>query len=74
MRDWGLIAPDRAVVRVPGSGIDLERFAEVSVPRGPPLFLMVARMLRDKGVVEFIEAAKRIRSEWPQARPSAATR
>jgi len=68
MRAWGLIAPDRAVVRVPGSGIDLERFAKVPVPCGPPLFLMVARMLRDKGVVEFIEAAKRIRGKWPQAR------
>lgn len=61
----------RAQVRVlPGSGIDLEYFAPAAYPRPdlPPTFLMIARVLRDKGVVEFIEAAKLVRARHPEAR------
>ena len=44
---------------LPGSGIDLARF----VPHPPPQnektrFLMIARLLRDKGVLEYVEAAR----------------
>ena len=56
---------------LPGSGIDLARFA-VAPPRpdtgdGKFRFLLVARMLRDKGVVEFVEAAALLKLRWPQA-------
>ncbi|MCE6949676.1 glycosyltransferase family 4 protein [Cereibacter sphaeroides] len=55
---------------LPGSGIDLQRFAPAPMPapKEPPAFLMVARLLRDKGVVEFVEAARRIRARHPQVR------
>lgn len=57
---------------LPGSGIDLSWFAaEPYPPAGPeaaPVFLMIARLLRDKGVVEFSEAARRIKADLPQAR------
>jgi glycosyltransferase involved in cell wall biosynthesis len=62
--DTGLVDPVRTD-RVPGSGIDLEAFAPTPLPpRGPaePLrFLFVGRLLRDKGVVEFVEAARCMR-------------
>lgn len=48
---------------LPGSGVDLEHFASVPIPplRGRKFrFLLIARMLRDKGVVEFVDAARRI--------------
>src|SRR4051794_30543817 len=38
---------------IPGSGIDLDRFAPAPVPAGPLRFLLIARMLGDKGVREF---------------------
>jgi len=67
---------DRRLVRasqarlVPGSGIDLDHFAPAPMPpaQGPIVFLMIARLLRDKGVVEFVEAARQVRARHPQAR------
>jgi glycosyltransferase involved in cell wall biosynthesis len=55
---------------LPGSGIDLHRFAPARMPAPgePPVFLMIARLLRDKGVVEFVEAARRVRARHPYAR------
>lgn len=51
---------------LPGSGIDLAHFQVA--PREPlagrPFrFLMVARLLRDKGVLEYVEAARRLRAQ-----------
>ena len=46
---------------IPGSGVDLDAFRPTPVPPGPPLVILPARMLRDKGVVEFAEAAGAIR-------------
>lgn len=68
LRRNGVIRVDHNVVRVPGSGVDLTHFAHQPVPSGPPVFLMVARLLRDKGVVEFAEAARQLRSQYPGAR------
>ena len=55
---------------LPGSGIDLERFAATPLPPAdqPPVFLMIARLLRDKGVVEFVEAARQIKVRRPEVR------
>lgn len=49
---------------LPGSGIDLAKFAATQYPgEGPVRFLMIARLLRDKGVYEFVEAARMLRSD-----------
>lgn len=54
---------------LPGSGIDAGHW---SPPPGgrPPLrhFLMLARVVADKGVREYVEAARQIRVRWPDAR------
>jgi len=73
--DCGLFL-DRRLVRadqarlLPGSGIDLQHFAPspMPAPDEPPVFLMIARLLRDKGVMEFVEAARRFKMRRPQAR------
>lgn len=57
-----------ALSRVPGSGINLDRFPQVPVPEGPPVFLMVARLLRMKGVPEYVAAARAIKRRFPDAR------
>ena len=50
--------------RVPGSGVDLDRFQQRPLPAksaGDPLrFLFVGRVLRDKGILEYVEAARRV--------------
>lgn len=65
--DRGLVRPAQAGL-LPGSGIDLSRFAPAPPPSGPPRVLMIARLLRDKGVLEFVEAAGRVRATRPDVR------
>jgi glycosyltransferase involved in cell wall biosynthesis len=71
----------RRTVLIPGEGIDLEAFSPSAVPPerqaalrselglGPDdrVVLMVGRMLRHKGVLEFVEAARRVRAACPEA-------
>ncbi len=54
---------------VPGSGIDLDKFRAVPLPDGQPVtFLMIGRMLRDKGVLEYAEAGRLLRERGVDAR------
>jgi glycosyltransferase involved in cell wall biosynthesis len=64
----GLVRPGQAK-RIAGSGVDLDRFRPPSVPRPekPFRFLFVGRLLRDKGLAEYAEAARRLRPRWPDA-------
>jgi glycosyltransferase involved in cell wall biosynthesis len=64
-----LVRPHQARL-LPGSGIDLAHFRPAAGTRepGPFRFLLVARMLRDKGVLEYVEAARRLRPQWPDVR------
>jgi glycosyltransferase involved in cell wall biosynthesis len=61
-------APAPAPRLVAGSGVDIDAFAARTPPDGPPVFLMVARLLGDKGVREYAEAARRVRAERPSWR------
>lgn len=63
----GLVAAEKTVV-MPGSGVDLRRFTPPENGGGGGGFLLVARMLKDKGIYEFVEAARRVRTEHPKAR------
>jgi glycosyltransferase involved in cell wall biosynthesis len=64
----GLLGPGTRAVRVNGTGVDLDHFAAAPVPAGPPRFLFMGRLLRAKGVPEFVEAAVRVKAEHPGAR------
>ncbi|MFL6738927.1 MAG: glycosyltransferase family 4 protein [Sphingomicrobium sp.] len=52
---------------LPGSGVDLDHFSPVPSSKGI-LFLFVGRLLGDKGVREFVEAAKILRAGHPDWR------
>ncbi|MCU0939909.1 MAG: glycosyltransferase family 4 protein [Burkholderiaceae bacterium] len=62
-RDLGLLRPGVSVRRVAGSGVNLERYARQPLPPGPPRFLLIARLLIDKGVGEYLDAAARLHAE-----------
>jgi glycosyltransferase involved in cell wall biosynthesis len=64
--DSGLVRLE-ATALLPGSGIDLQKFCFSPVTEEPHKFrfLLIARMLWDKGVGEFVEAAKMVRERWP---------
>ena len=51
-----------------GIGIDLDKWRPVKGTDRPTTFMLAARMLRQKGVVEFCEAAKLVKEQHPEAR------
>ena len=55
---------------LPGSGINLQEFvpAEKYKRNQPFVFLMVARVLYDKGVVEFVQASKLVQEKYPEVK------
>ena len=64
----GLVATHRASV-VPGSGVDIQRFSpQPTEPAKTFTFLVIARLLYDKGIVEYAEAARSLRSQGLTAR------
>jgi glycosyltransferase involved in cell wall biosynthesis len=60
--------------RLMGSGVDLRRFvprplpSTQASPQGAVTFLLIARMIREKGIEEFVQAAQRVHQTWPHAR------
>lgn len=54
------IAPER-IRLIPGAGVDTERFAPRPEPEGVPVVMLASRLLWDKGVGEFVEAARRLK-------------
>ncbi|MFZ4125921.1 MAG: glycosyltransferase family 4 protein [Rickettsiales bacterium] len=61
-----LVAPHKALL-LKGSGIDLQHFAPSHIAAAPQSFVLIARMLWDKGVGEFVEAARRVKAQYPSA-------
>ena len=61
-----IVRPDQARL-LPGSGIDLVHFAPAPMPADHDklTFLFIGRLLGDKGVREFVEAARELRAEHP---------
>lgn len=72
--DLGMFVERRLVLaekaeRLPGSGINLAQFTAAPPARNSaPVFLLIARMLKDKGVVEYVEAARMVKVRHPQVR------
>ena len=61
------VSPSR-IRRIGGSGVDLDRFHPRPFPAGAPVVVMHSRLLWDKGVGEFVEAARLLRERGLRAR------
>jgi len=59
--DAGGVSKDK-VIMIRGSGVDLDDYPVLPEPRGVPVVIMASRLLKDKGVFEFVEAARILRS------------
>jgi glycosyltransferase involved in cell wall biosynthesis len=59
---------ERRTAIVAGSGVDVNFFQETPFPAGTPLVVLASRMLWDKGVGEFVEAARLIAGRGVHAR------
>ena len=67
-KNLGLVPGHVPIVVVNGSGVDTAHFAPVPLPKGPMSFLLIARLLGDKGIREYVQAASIIRRNHPTVR------
>ncbi len=65
-RNSGILKKQR-VVRVHGSGVNTVKFSVTPLPE-QPAFLCVSRLIRDKGVYEYLLACRKLKARYPQAR------
>lgn len=63
-----ILPPGKRSCIVNGSGVDVASFRVEPLPDDGPRFLLIARLLGDKGVREYAEAARRIRARGASAR------
>jgi glycosyltransferase involved in cell wall biosynthesis len=63
-----LKVPIGNTVLIRGAGVDLEAFCPVPEPAGVPTVLLASRMLWNKGVREFVEAARLLTNQGVKAR------
>jgi glycosyltransferase involved in cell wall biosynthesis len=66
MQATGLSFNKVAMIR--GSGVDLLRFKQLPVPSGLPIVVFPSRLLADKGIFEFVAAARLLRRQGMLAR------
>jgi lipopolysaccharide/colanic/teichoic acid biosynthesis glycosyltransferase len=62
-----VLRKDKSVL-IRGSGVDISQFVLTPEPVGSPVVMLVGRMLRDKGVLEFVEVAKTFKARGSDAR------
>jgi glycosyltransferase involved in cell wall biosynthesis len=63
----GMVSNEQLAL-IPGSGVDLAQFADMPPELAENIVLLPARMLRDKGVQEFVDAARALRQSHPDWR------
>jgi len=63
----GMVAPEKALY-IGGTGVLLEEWYPAPSQLHPITFTLVARLLREKGIVEFAEAARRVKAKYPWVR------
>ena len=65
-RDYKIVR-NQKTVRLHGSGVNLQHFQVLPLPETFG-FLCISRLIRDKGVTEYLEACKTFKKAYPQAR------
>lgn len=61
----GLVSTDKQVL-INGSGVDIDYYEKAPLTN-QPVFLLIARLLKDKGIIEYIHAAKILKKCYPNA-------
>lgn len=65
--NWGVLNSQK-IRLLRGSGVDLKAFTQLDEPDGVPTVCFAARLLRDKGVYDFVAAARLLRERGIKAR------
>lgn len=54
---------------LPGSGVNLKQYAVLDYPKGDTVdFIFVARIMKEKGIEQYLDAARYIKSKYPNTR------
>jgi len=64
--NWGVLNPSK-VKLLKGSGVKLENFTNLDEPGGTPVVCFAARLLRDKGVYEYVSAVRLLKERGIKA-------
>jgi glycosyltransferase involved in cell wall biosynthesis len=64
----GIIDERHKVLQVPGSGVDTQHYVATPLREGAPVFLMMGRLMRDKGVYDYLEAARIVQQQYGNVR------
>lgn len=67
-RERGILSAGVPSIVMNGSGVDVDAFSVVSLPKTSLCFLMIGRLLGDKGVREYARAAQCVRELHPETR------
>lgn len=62
------MAPREKIRLLNGIGLDLDHFQVTAPVIQPPCFILVARLLREKGIFDFVEATRIVKIKHPDAR------
>ena len=55
--------PNKNNILLPASGVDTNKFLQTKEPKGNVIFLFASRIIKDKGIMELIEATKQLKSQ-----------
>ena len=55
--------PNKNNILLPASGVDTNKFLQTKEPKGNVIFLFASRIIKDKGIIELIEATKQLKSQ-----------
>ncbi len=64
----GIVPTTVKPVLVNGSGVNIEKFAFAPPKLSPVTFLLIARLIKDKGILEYVESARLLKQKYPDAR------
>lgn len=64
---WGIARPEK-LLRVFGTGVDLDAWSFTPPVTAPVTFMLTARLLGEKGVREYVEAARHLKRKAPETR------
>lgn len=66
-KNYRMVTDRQRVVMIPGSGVNTEHFSVMAMPDTFG-FLFIGRLIRDKGIYEYLEACRIVKQEFPEVR------
>lgn len=64
-REFGILTDQASVSIIDGSGVDVEYFRPAPLPKGKVAFILVSRLIGEKGVRDYVSAAALVKQSYP---------